>query len=395
MKIINLKSENVKRLRAVEISPDGSAIVVVGGRNSQGKSSVLDSIAMALGGAEEIPGEPVRRGEKSATIVVELDDLIVERTIKPDGKTALVVRGRDGIKRGTPQTILDRMTGAFTFDPLAFSRQDAKGQAETLRKLLGLDFADLDRRRAEVFAKRTDVNRDMKAIEARRNAIVVPPDAPTEPVDVASLTAELGRAQAAINMAAASNRDRAEIEKRIAAEIQQLAKLRLQLKDCPENQEIPDTAPILERINAAAALNRAHASRKDRASLDSQVEAKTQESRLLGMELEEVESKKRGSLEAAVYPVPGLALGEDGVTYQGIPLAQASSSEQLRVSVAMGIALAPELRVMLIRDGSLLDADSLEIVRQMAEKADAQIWIERVGDGDEGAVVIEDGEVSP
>jgi hypothetical protein len=86
--------------------------------------------------------------------------------------------------------------------------------------------------------------------------------------------------------------------------------------------------------------------------------------------------------------------GEDGITFNGLPFEQASSAEQLRVAVAMGLALNPTLRVLLIRDGSLLDAENLGMVAEMAAEADAQVWIERVGEGDECAVVIEDGHVA-
>ena len=98
-------------------------------------------------------------------------------------------------------------------------------------------------------------------------------------------------------------------------------------------------------------------------------------------------------LAAASFPVAGLSFGEEGLLYQDRPLEQASSAEQLRVSVAMGLALNPQLKVLLIRDGSLLDGDSMRTIAEMAEAAEAQVWIERVGDGDPAAIVIEDGSV--
>jgi hypothetical protein len=91
--------------------------------------------------------------------------------------------------------------------------------------------------------------------------------------------------------------------------------------------------------------------------------------------------------------VPGLALGESGPTFNGVPLSQASGAERLRVSVAIGLALNPRLRVLLVRDASLLDENSLRLVAEMAQDAGAQVWLERVGDGDPGAVIIADGQV--
>ena len=81
------------------------------------------------------------------------------------------------------------------------------------------------------------------------------------------------------------------------------------------------------------------------------------------------------------------------MTFDGKPFDQASSAEQLRVSVAMGIALNPTLRVLLVRDGSLLDKESFKMMAEMASEADAQVWIERVEDDDHVGIVIEDGAV--
>jgi hypothetical protein len=96
----------------------------------------------------------------------------------------------------------------------------------------------------------------------------------------------------------------------------------------------------------------------------------------------------------AHLPLPGLAFDTEGdaVLYQGVPLSQASGAEQLRVGVSLAIAANPKLKVMLIRDGSLLDDNNLALLREMAEQSGHQIWIERVGN-DGASVVLEDGEI--
>lgn len=99
------------------------------------------------------------------------------------------------------------------------------------------------------------------------------------------------------------------------------------------------------------------------------------------------------ALEKAAMPVPGLGFDDDGVTYGGVPLDQASGAEQLRVSLAIAMACSPTLRDIWIKDGSLLDDDSLEALRQLASEKDYRVWVERVGDGDDGALIIEDGAV--
>ena len=152
MKIIKLKAENVKRLEAVTITPDGN-LVVIGGRNAQGKTSVLDSITYALAGALSHPDRPIRDGEDKAKIVCELDDLIVTRTFTPKGGS-LIVSNKEGAKYASPQAMLDELTGKLTFDPLAFSRMPPKEQVNTLKSLVGLDFSELDAKRQALYDER-------------------------------------------------------------------------------------------------------------------------------------------------------------------------------------------------------------------------------------------------
>ena len=121
-RIISLTAENVKRLQAVHIMPARKpGLVLIGGRNGQGKSSTLDAIAMALGSASEVPARPIRQGETHAQIVLETEDLVVTRDFTASG-SVLTVANREGLKASAPQTILDRLTGKLTFDPVAFMR---------------------------------------------------------------------------------------------------------------------------------------------------------------------------------------------------------------------------------------------------------------------------------
>ena len=99
-KIVQLTAENVKRLSVVEITPKGN-VIVIGGKNGQGKTSVLDAIEYALAG-DPAAKMPVRRGEEKAHVVVELDDLIVKRTFTAAGGTSLVVTNKDGVKQLSP-----------------------------------------------------------------------------------------------------------------------------------------------------------------------------------------------------------------------------------------------------------------------------------------------------
>ena len=110
--------------------------------------------------------------------------------------------------------------------------------------------------------------------------------------------------------------------------------------------------------------------------------------------IEAIDARKEAEMSGASFPVDGLTFDEMGVSYNGLPFGQASHAEQLRVSLAMGLAMNPDLRVMLIREGSLLDDAHLAMVAEMVTEADAQVWLERVGKGPEVGIVIEDGMVA-
>ena len=114
---------------------------------------------------------------------------------------------------------------------------------------------------------------------------------------------------------------------------------------------------------------------------------------LLTKNIEEIDSCKNESMKKAKFPIDGLSFSSEGVLYNGVPYEQCAQSEQLRVSVAMGLAMNPTLRVLLIRDGSLLDQSNRKLVAEMAAEADppAQVWMECVGKGEDSTVIIEDG----
>ena len=124
MKIIELRAENIKRLPAVNIRPDGN-VVEITGKNGQGKTSVLDAIWWALEGKENIQAAPIRRGATEAHIKLDIGQLKVTRTFKAvDGghyTTTITVENDEGARFPSPQKVLDSLLGELSFDPLAFT----------------------------------------------------------------------------------------------------------------------------------------------------------------------------------------------------------------------------------------------------------------------------------
>uniref|UniRef100_A0A6H1ZFW2 Putative ATPase domain containing protein n=1 Tax=viral metagenome TaxID=1070528 RepID=A0A6H1ZFW2_9ZZZZ len=403
MKIISLEVQNVKRIKAVRIEPDGN-LIIIGGDNGQGKTSVLDSITYALAGKSAQPSKPVRDGEEKATTEIDLGDFVVKRTITASGGGTLTVTAANGARFASPQSMLDKLVGKLSFDPLEFSRMRPAEQAKVLRDLVGLDLSGLDTERQQAYDARTEVNRDVKRLRSQFESM--PEGDPTaEGVSVSALADELeavrerNRERIAINEAIlATERDREEVLAKIEELKERAALMANEIKALDvEAQKAGNKEPteeIVSKIKGAEEINRAVDAAFERKKVLHELKKSDVRSEELTERIEEIDAKKESAIAAASFPVSGLGVSDDGVTYNGIPFEQASSAEQLRVSVAIGLALNPDLKVLLVRDGSLLDSTNLGMVRKMAEDADAQVWIERVGKTGEVSVVIEDGEVA-
>lgn len=425
-KIIRLLAENVKRLRAVEIRPDG-AIVQIRGRNGQGKSSVLDSIWLALGGRKAFPRQPVREGETEARIELELEDLIITRKIKPDGQTSLVVANKDGARYPSPQALLDTLVAGLSFDPLAFARMKPAEQREVLRQLVGIDTSAIESERDGHYNRRTNVNREVRRLEGEVSGFPHHEDAPAEEVSVKALSEELGHAEEYQRQIDAAEREVEKVASELGglrdhldvldAEIRTLERQLAQVQErkhkgttvvIPEKEAAleaargqldelragaPDREALRAQLAGAEETNRRVRDNSRRAALEAQLAKEAADAAKLTEAINELDRQKAEVIAGARYPLEGLAVDGAGVLLNDLPLEQASSAEQLRASVAIGLALNPQLRVLLVRDGSLLDEGSLALLGEMAAAADAQVWLEVVGDGEGVGVVIEDGAV--
>lgn len=415
LRVVGVIAENVKRLRMVRITPNPDAgTVVIGGKNAQGKSSLLDAIEMALGGGKSIPAEPVRHGARKARVVVDLGDIVVERTFSAKG-TALEVRGKDGLPKASPQKLLDSLCSKVSFDPLEFARAEPKKQDETLKRVLGLDFSDIEAARAKLYEQRTAANREMKRLEALIESMPEHRDAPKEPIDVKETAALLKAAHDANRMRAGAaqriataRQDLADQDEEIAALEQRIAQAQKDLaaqqsvheamaaaileseRDLPPEQATTELEAKLESAETVNAKVRANAEKK---KLDTALFEQEKAVDELTQTIASLDEEKASRLAAAKFPIEGLGFDDAGPTLNSVPLAQASQAEALRLSVAIGAALNPRVKIALVREGSRLDDDGMALLEQLAKETGLQVWVERVGTGDAGAVIIEDGTV--
>lgn len=410
MKIINLFVQNVKKIKVADITPT-SALVEITGKNGSGKSSILDSILFALAGTRSIQSQPVRNGTRKATIRLDLGDLVVTRRMNATGGGSLVVEAKDGTPLKSPQGVLDKLFGDLTFDPLAFATAEPKKQLEMLRALVKVD-ADLDAldaANAADFAERARVNAEAKAHGSRLGAIPgFPVDLPAAPVDVDALLEQMENASAfnsdVDNRRAvrAAQQDRVEEMQSEAEEFRTRAislaeeakALALTIEfesSIPARMEVADLRRQVQDAQATNKLIEQKATRDVSVRALRSLEATAEK---LTEQMDARKDQKAAAIGAAKMPVDGLGFGEGMVMFKGVPFDQASSAEQLRVSVAMAMAANPELRILRIKDGSLLDEDNLALIASMAEERDWQCWIERVETSGTVGVVMVDGAVA-
>lgn len=416
MKILKLVAENVKKITVVEITPDG-ALVPITGPNASGKSSVLDAIYWALAGTKGVDAKPVREGAKSARIRLDLGEIVVTRKFTAAGGTSLVVEAADGSAEfKSPQSMLDKLLGSLTFDPLAFSRMEAKAQLDQLRTLVpvAIDIDALDFENRRDFEARTATNRLVKEYKAQI-AGATPEGERVEGVSVNGIMAEQERAiehnraiDAEEQARAQGARDVAglvEDLERVDAQIEALTQTRDQIASAIKmKQDLAAAAvPLAERVDLATFRARMDEAQRINALATKWAERDRLERTLATVEAEATELTARmdartvarvTAIAEAKFPVDGLSFGDGEVTFNGHPFGQASSAEQLRVSVALAMAANPTLRVIRIKDGSLLDAANLATIAKMAEEKDYQVWIEIVDESGKLGVVMEDGHVA-
>ena len=422
MKILRLKAENFKRLSVVEIKPEGQ-IVKISGPNKSGKSSVLDSIVAVLGGKSAVPSKPIRTGSAKSTVTLDLGGDKIQTTVTKvfrDGHPdeLIIVPMRQGF---TAQKFLDSLVGSISFDPLHFAGLKPKEQFDILRQIVplkgkdgkALDPAQVDFQNGEDYKQRALLNRQVKDLESKRDAIDVPQGTPDKEVDVSKLAAEISKASEMNASIEVSKQRRADsitrTEKNIALATKKQEELKAALKQAEADekrfrdelkklQSEKDTAPVdtsalQKQIDSAQETNRNVAGKKRKKEFSDESLKFTFQADDLTAAMEARTAAKMEALAKAKFPVPGLAFGSDEVLYGGLPFAQASTAEKLTVSLAIGMQLNPELKVMLIKEGTLLDETSFAIVEKMAKNWDGQIWCEVVDTSGEVGIVMQDGHV--
>jgi hypothetical protein len=405
MRIKEFRAENFKRLKVVDIRPDG-ALVQITGKNGQGKTSCLDGIWVALAGLGVAQSVPIRKGQERAVLKLDMGSLIVTRTfIAKEGGTfthQVKVESDEGAKFSSPQAVLDALVGELSFDPLGFTRMGAKAQFEALKALVpGVDFAAIARTRQEAFDTRRAKKGRAEELRAQAGGIALPAGKIPAEVDVAALEAKLADAGNHNSLIERRKARRDETGRRLDDDWKEAADLEDKLEDLRARidatvreieaaEPLPDpidTAQVQADLQAARANNAVAAQAARRREIEGLAATVEAEVVTLTETIKDADAERDNAVRAAKMPVEGLGFGDEAILLNGLPFDQASDAEQLRASIAIAGALNPRLRVIRVRDGSLLDEDAMKLLEQYAETHDLQVWIETVGTGPNGFIM--------
>lgn len=411
-RIVELRASNFMRLHAVRIRPDG-ALVNITGLNEQGKTSTISAIAWALGGKEFAEAMPLRKGEDRGEVFVDLGPLRVTKMMvrADDGEVAvkLVVEYANGSRPSKPQTVIDELRGML-MDPIKFIKADGPKRIEMVKSLFPeFDFADNEKKIKDAKELRTECGREHKRAAAAAIAVVLPKGDKPDRVIVANVSAKLADAHAHNNQLrmrqdrrqktaqeAERMRDQAE---RLRAEARALDTKADEIDAQIANAEaLPapiDTAPLVAAIGDAERISGIIALFENAEHYGNEARRLKNQYDTLTAQIGALDQERIAAISGGQLPYAGLAFGEADVEIDGIPFDQVAFSAQIRASAAIAIALEPVLKVMLIREfGSLLDKNSVKLLVDIASANNFQVWMETVGEGGEGKILIEDGRVA-
>lgn len=403
MKINKLEIENVKRVKAVKIEPSTNGLTIIGGKNNQGKTSVLDAIAWTLGGERFRPSQAAREG---STIppnlrIVMNNGLVVERKGK---NSSLKVTDPSGQKAG--QQLLDGFVEQLALNLPKFMEANSKEKANTLLQIIGIgpQLAELERQEKEMFNERTYIGRtaDQKEKYAKEQPYF--PDVPSTPISAS----ELIRQQQEILAQNGENQRKRECLHRLEQEYQQVteqiqallhkqAQLDADLKiarGSAESLTDQSTAELEQNIADIEETNRKVRANLDKDKAEEDAKEYRAQYNTLTTKIEAVRKQKADLLKGADLPLPGLSVEEGELIYNGQKWDNMSGSEQLRVSTAIVRRLNPDCGFVLLDKLEQMDLDTLQEFGQWLEQEGLQAIATRVSTGDECSIIIEDGYVA-
>lgn len=407
VKINTLELENVKRIRAVQLTPAANGLTIIGGNNNQGKTSVIDAICWLLGGNKYQPSNAQRDGALTEPMLrcTLSNGLVVERK----GKNAsLKVIDPHGNRAG--QKLLDSFLSELALDLPKFMQASDREKADTLLRIIGVgeQLTQMEAEEKRLYDQRTAIGQIQQQKAKFAAELPTWENLPDEPVSAADLITQQQAILARNGQRQQWQHEMQSIDiaiQNVNAEIQRterhLADLRAQLDEfqekaasahkSPEELILESTAELeaniadIDRLNAKIRDNqRKAAAEQEAADYKDQYDGLTDQ-------IEKIRQDRRALLNGANLPLPGLSVEGGKLLYQGKAWDCMSGSEQLRVAAAIVRCLNPECGFVLLDKLEQMDLQTLADFGKWLEAEGLQAIATRVSTGDECSIIIEDG----
>ena len=407
IKINSFELENVKRIKAVQLEPSEKGLTIIGGDNAQGKTSVLDAIAWALGGNKYKPSKPTREGSSvpAALKIVLSNGIIVERKGKAG---ALKVTDPSGLK-GTPG-LLDSFINEFALDLPKFMHMNDKDKSATLLKVIGVgdQLDELEQKEKAFYQNRTETGRIKDRKKKAYENMPVFEEAPEALLDIKELLTQQQKIQ---KVNADNERIRQEAKNKamnasyLKQKLDDIEKEYQKAKEASEKAFMEaeeasaeldslidiDTSSIEEQISSIEEINSKVRANFERKKAYKEYEELQSEYDDYTAALNDVKEQKVKLLDNADLPLEGLSVEEGRLTYLGQNWDNMSGSQQLKVATAICKAINPKCGFVLLDKLEQMDMKTLNEFGSWLEKEGLQAIATRVSQGDECSVIIEDG----
>lgn len=416
IKINKLEIENVKRIKAVKIEPTKEGLTIIGGKNNQGKTSVIDSIAWALGGERYKPSQATREGSviPPNLHIVMSNGLVVERKGK---NSSLKVTDPNGNKGG--QQLLNEFVEQLALDLPKFMESSGKEKAHILLQIIGVgdQLAALEKEEKELYSRRLAIGQIADQKKKFADEQTYYPDAPKELVSPSDLI----RQQQEILIRNGENQRKRERlneitmnKHRVFDDIErlneQIATLQKQKEQLTEeyNQAVRDeetarktvlelqdesTTELEESISNIEEINRKVRANMDKDKAEDDAREYKDQYNALTVEITNVRQKQIDLLKSAELPLPELSVKDGELIYKGQQWDNMSGSDRLKVSTAIVRKLNPKCGFVLLDKLEQMDTDTLNEFGHWLEREGLQAIATRVSTGNECSIIIEDGYV--
>jgi len=403
MKIVRFRAINYKGIKQIEIIPEGN-LVIVSGKNGAGKSSTLDGIKNILAGKDKITKHPIRNGEDRAELELDIEgqssngikvNYKIKKVFTENGEQLQIINN-DGLKYPSPQSFLNKLTGSKSFDPNEFLNKSEKEQREELIKFSGIDLAKEDRDLQDIYDQRHQVGIEGKALAQYNDTQIQEAKEyeNIEEINISDLTNKLEVEQnkhreynSAQNELLSNDEKIKNLENQI-----QLIKVRNELlKDIKKPESNIEEIKI--ELNTADDKNKKIRQSKQILENNEKVISKKKEWIGLDLQYKEKQNERQQLLSAMELPLDGLVVTEDEILFNNVPIKQLSTSEAMKIAIAMYIETCVrdgiELKLVTIKNGNDFDDDSIKIIAEIVDGyEDLTMFIERVVNSENEAVGI-------